>query len=136
MSNEKKPENPSVAHALDHAPKKERHYWFVDGLVNSLSPRLGEIKTTTELILSESSLDLIDYLFGKYEIDLGELNEQQLVSVANVMPAILADLERLAYPSGHPKLFECAKAFGARVEEAVKGRGLEAREKVAEVLKD
>ena len=135
MSNEKKPENPSEALVLDHAPK-ERHYWFMDGMLRSLLPRLEEIEDPGELFQSESTLGLIDYLFREYEINLGELAQSQLIALSKAMPLILEDFVRLDYSLFKPELFECAKAFGSRVEEAVKERGLESRERVAEVLKD
>ena len=70
------------------------------------------------------------------EINLGELAQSQLIALSKAMPLILEDFVRLDYSLFKPELFECAKAFGSRVEEAVKERGLESRERVAEVLKD
>lgn len=116
--------------------EKQPHYFFVDGIVRSLLPRLEEIGDDTQVLLSsESTLELIEYLFKKYEIDLRDLSQDRLTAVAKAMPLIIEDLERLDYSSLQPELFECAKAFALRVKEAVEERASESRGKVTDTLK-
>jgi hypothetical protein len=120
---------------LAQGPAREpRHYWFVDGIVNSLLPRLEEIKHTEELVLSDCTMDLIEFLFNKYEMDPNELTTKYLVAIVEAMPFVLEDLKRLSYPLLKPAMFECAKAFAEKMEKAAEERKLTVREKVEQAL--
>jgi hypothetical protein len=111
------------------------HYWFVDGVVNSLLPRLEEVSNAEELVHSESTMDLIEFLFSKYELKVNELRMDHLMTIAMAMPLVLDRLKRLDYPLLRPTIFECAKAFAERMGKSMEERAVAEREKVGQTLK-
>jgi hypothetical protein len=127
-------EKVSEGQSRDLTPKPS-HYWFVDGLVNSLCPRLEEIEHPEELVESESTMELIRYSFGEIRIVLEDLGQDQLWTIAKVMPLILEDLQRLNYPLLQPELFDCVKSFVSKLEQAAEGHGSKFREEIDKILK-
>lgn len=89
MNNDK----PSLQLPLGNSASRVPADAFMDAAVNTLLPRLKELKSPIDLRADESVADLLKIMF--FEVQIGTLSEAQASQLVDILPEIVEELKRL-----------------------------------------
>lgn len=103
----------TIPKSYEHEP----HGVFMDSVINTVLPRLGELDSLQELQQSQVC-QVMDEVFVSYGLNIDELLPNQLRELTDVLTRISKELDRLEYDAVNPQI----KVNITRMQGAIKDR--------------